>query len=104
VTKGGKYMKKTKFNRDFFRKDLEKKLKNPEFRGAYEGEGLRLDIAMQIHKIRESENLTQKQFAKRIHLPQQKVSLMEQGSQNMTVDTLYKVAKGLGKQAVVKFV
>ncbi len=63
----------------------------------------RFDIARQIRESRLSLGLNQKQFAQKMGVIQQYVSNIETGRENMTIDTLRKIAGVLHKKVVVQF-
>jgi len=63
----------------------------------------RFDVAGQIKAARKALGLTQEQFAKRLGVIQQYVSSLESGRENITLDTLRKIAGVLQKRVVVQF-
>jgi len=63
----------------------------------------RFDIARQIKESRLSLRLNQKQFAQKMGVIQQYVSNLETGRENMTIDTLRKIAGVLHKKVVIHF-
>lgn len=95
-----KVQPKNKTNYDTY---VEEQLKDPEYRKAYEEELRRLRYAYKITQLRKEEDLSQKEFAERINTTQSVVSRIEQGSQNITMDYLEKIAEALGRDLVVDF-
>jgi len=93
---------KTKLND--FEKDLQKELKNPEFKRLFDEYGKQLEIAYQILQLRKKKKLSQVQLAKKIGTTQSNVARMEAGKQNFSTDMLVKVAQALGRELEVKFV
>ena len=88
-----------------FKDRLKKDLKNPEFRKAFKEEEVYASLAIQIAKIREKENLTQGELAKRLHTTQQTISRLENvHNRSYTLQTLIKLATALHKQLEVKLV
>ncbi len=88
-----------------FKDRLKKDLKNPEFRKAFKEEEVYASLAIQIAKIREKENLTQGELAKRLHTTQQTISRLENvHNKSYTLQTLIKLATALHKQLEVKLV
>ncbi len=62
----------------------------------------RLSIAEQIKNIRLQLGYTQKEMAKRLGVIQQFISKLESGRENLTVDTLKRIAEVLGKQLTIQ--
>jgi len=83
---------------------LNEQLKNPEFAAAYEALEPQYQIARAIIAARLESGLTQAQLAEKASLPQSNISRLESGTFNPTVQTLEKVAAGLGKKLEVNFV
>ena len=75
---------------------LKRKLQNPEFRAAYDAEDKRIELALQIIKLRERRGMTQADLAKAIGTRQANVSRLERFDTNLTLGTLEKVAQALG--------
>ena len=75
---------------------LRRKLKNPEFRVAYEAEDKRIELVLQIIKLREQRGMTQADLAKAIGTRQANVSRLERFDTNLTLGTLEKLAQALG--------
>jgi len=65
---------------------LKRKLQNPDFRAAYEAEDKRIELVLQIIKLRQQRGMTQADLAKAIGTRQA----------NLTLGTLEKVARALG--------
>ena len=88
-----------------FRDRLKEDLKDPEFRKAFEEEEIYASLAIQIAKIREEGNLTQKELAKRLHTTQQTVSRLEDvDNRSYSLKTLVKLADALDKRLKVELV
>ncbi len=64
----------------------------------------RLVVARQIRSARRASGLSQTGFAQRMGVIQQYVSSLESGKENVTIDTLTKVAASFGKKVVIRFV
>jgi ribosome-binding protein aMBF1 (putative translation factor) len=75
---------------------LKRKLQDPEFRAAYEAEDTRIDLVLQIIKLRERRGMTQADLAKAIGTRQANVSRLERFDANLTLGTLERVAEALG--------
>ncbi|HXR04674.1 MAG TPA: helix-turn-helix transcriptional regulator [Verrucomicrobiae bacterium] len=75
---------------------LKRKLQNPDFRAAYEAEDQRIELVLQIIKLRQQRGMTQADLAKAIGTRQANVSRLERFDANLTLGTLEKVAQALG--------
>jgi ribosome-binding protein aMBF1 (putative translation factor) len=75
---------------------LKRKLQNPDFRAAYDAEDKRIELVLQIIKLREQRGMTQADLAKAIGTRQANVSRLERFDANLTLGTLEKVARALG--------
>lgn len=83
---------------------LARELKNKEFRKAYELERAKVALAQKIAEIREEEHLRQADLAKRLGVSQQFISQIETGQEkNLTLETLIKIAKSLGRGVKISF-
>ena len=78
-----------------FRKHLNEKLKNPEFKKAFEEEKRLLKLGMAIVEAREKCGLSQKELAQRSNVTQQQLSKIENGV-NCNMLTFIKVSTALG--------
>ena len=63
----------------------------------------RLAIAEQIKALRKEKGYTQKEFADKMKVIQQYISIIESGRENFSVETLSSVAKALSKKLIVRF-
>lgn len=80
---------------------LQKRLKEPDFRVAFEAEGVRIQIAQQVLERRKALHLTQKQLAERIQSGQKVISRIERADVSVGVDLLQRVATALGGKVSV---
>lgn len=88
-----------------FRDYLKEQLKDPAVREAYEEEGLFVELAIQIGRLRERKGLTQRALAKRLRTSQQTISRLESPQNgSLSLRTLVKLARALGKEVKVQFV
>jgi len=62
----------------------------------------RMSIAEEIRNIRAQMGYSQKELAKRLGVIQQYVSKLEAGKENLTLDTLKKIAEVFGKRLVIQ--
>jgi transcriptional regulator with XRE-family HTH domain len=87
-----------------FDRYLEKQLKRPEFREAYEDLAEEYGIAKQIIKFRLSRNLTQAQLAKLVGTSQPAIARLESGNhRNLTLGFLARVARALEMRPEMSF-
>jgi DNA-binding XRE family transcriptional regulator len=63
----------------------------------------RYDVAGQIKAARKARGFSQAQFAQKMGVIQQYVSSLEAGRENITLDTLRKIAGVLEKKVIVRF-
>ena len=88
-----------------FKERLAKDLKNPEFKKAFDEEEVYASIAIQIAKMRERQNLTQSDLAKKLHTTQQTVSRLEDvNDDGYSVKTLVKIAEAFHRKLRVEFI
>ncbi len=85
-------------------KYLREELKNEEFKKAYEFECAKVALAQKIAELREDEHLKQVDLAKKLGVSQQFVSQIETGEEkNLTIETLIKIARSLGRGISISF-
>lgn len=58
---------------------------------------------IEIRKLRKKEKLTQAQLAKKMNVKREFLSRIESGEQNVTLETLIKIASAVGKEFKFKF-
>lgn len=76
--------------------------KDPKWTAAYENAGIEVRMAIQIAKARGKARLTQGQLAKAIGTTQSVISRIERADQNLTLETLSKIADALHSDLVVQ--
>ena len=84
-------------------KHLHEKLSNPKFKEAYELERIKVALAQKIAETREKHNLKQSELAKRMQVSQQFISQVESGENNLTLETLLKLAHSLNTSIQISF-
>ncbi len=101
-----KYMSKRKENKKAvdFQTYLAKRLENPKFRKYYNEYGKQLEIAYQILQLRKQKKMSQAELAKKLGTKQGNVARMEAGQQNLTTDTLQKIASIFNRELKIDFV
>lgn len=87
-----------------FRDYLQTQLTDPEFSAEYEAmrpeyEAIRAMIAARLES-----RMTQKELAEKTGIRQSNISRIENGSASPTIDTLSRIAAGMGKRLKIEFV
>jgi len=83
---------------------LKRKLKDPRFKRAYRRYELPARLAAQVSTLRKKRGMTQAEMARRIHSAQEVISRLENAARpNVTIQTLEKIAKALGKHLDIRF-
>ncbi len=83
---------------------LKEELKSAKFRKAYEIESAKVALAQKIAELRQEEHLKQSDLARRLGVSQQFISQIETAQEsNLTLDTLIKIAKSLGRGVKISF-
>jgi len=77
-----------------FKKHLEAKLENKDFKEAFEEEKKLLELSLELHEQRLKMGLNQLETAKRARISQQQLSKIENG-ENCNMLTFLKVCKAL---------
>ncbi|WP_066506244.1 helix-turn-helix transcriptional regulator [Abyssisolibacter fermentans] len=85
-----------------FSKVKEDLMKDIEFKAEYEKLKPRYAIISEIIKARAEQNMTQEELAFRTGTQKSNISRLESGNYNPSLDFLYKVAKGLGKEIYIE--
>lgn len=83
---------------------LSEQMKNSEFRKEYERIQPEMDVIRAIIDARTSQNLTQKELAKRTGIHQSDISKLENGTRNPSVSLLRRLAEGMGMTLKIEFV
>lgn len=87
-----------------FRNYLDQQLKDPEFAAEYEAQRPEYEAIRALIAARLESNMTQKELAEKTGIRQSNISRIENGSASPTVDTLARIAAGMGKQLRIEFV
>ncbi|MBF0490909.1 MAG: helix-turn-helix transcriptional regulator [Candidatus Omnitrophica bacterium] len=83
---------------------LDEKLMKPEARRLYQIEYAKVLLVQKIAEMRKKSNLNQKALAERLGVSQQVISRIETGEKdNLTIDTLTRLARALGHQMKISF-
>lgn len=83
---------------------LRQQLKDSEFRRQYEEFGKQLELAYEIQLLRKQHNMSQADLARKIGTRQSNVARMEKGEQNLTTETLQRVASAFGRELKIEFI
>ena len=84
---------------------LKEELANDEFRKYFEEEGIYVDIAVQIARLRDGERYSQKELARLLGTTQQTISRLENPrNKGITIHTLFKIARLFKKGLHIQFV
>lgn len=94
-------MYETKNSFEQHKKEL---LSDPEFKKEYENLQPEYEIMKILIDARCSQGLTQKELAKKTGIRQSNISRIERGKCSPTIETLKKLADGLGMKLNVQFV
>ena len=76
--------------------------KNPNFRKELEEERRNLRIGLLIKELRIEKGITQDQLAREIHTTKSAISRLENHAESITLATLEKVARALGKDVHIE--
>jgi len=86
-----------------FQEDLEKRLKNPAFRKAWEESKPEYLLACAMIEKRLAKKLSQRQLAKKVKTTQAVISRIESMNANPSLFLLKRLASAFGKRLVVEF-
>ena len=85
-----------------FRKHLNEKLKDEKFKKEWDNLELRYAVIKQLIKLRNSYNLSQAQLAEKLNTTQAVISRIENGTVNIGIDFLDRLAKAFNKKVEIK--
>ena len=72
--------------------------KSPAFIKSYNEEAMRLNLVMEIKRVRKEKGMTQLAVAKKAKMPQSVIARIESGQHSISLDTLNRIAHALGKR------
>lgn len=81
---------------------LNEQMTNEEFKKEFDSLAPEREVALALLEARASQGITQKELAARIGIRQSNLSRIETGMVSPTLQTLQKIAEGLGKKLVVQ--
>lgn len=82
---------------------VDEQLKDKDFKKEWDGLDLRYAVIEQLLKLRNSYNLSQSELAKKIGTTQSVISRIENGSVNIGIDMLERIASAFNKQIKINF-
>ena len=85
------------------REDLEKRLKDPEFKKAWEESEADFKLACQVIEARSKRNLSQRDLAKKVGTSQAAISRIEAMNANPSLDFLKRLSAALGVKLSISF-
>ena len=83
---------------------LDKQMQNEDFRKEYEAIQPEMDVIRAVVEARTSQNLTQKELAERSGINQADISKIENGTRNLSLNLLKRLADGMGMALKIEFV
>lgn len=83
---------------------LDKQLKDPAFSAEYEAMRPEYEAIRAVIAARLECHMTQKELAEKTGIRQSNISRIESGSSSPTIETLSRIASGLGKRLKIDFV
>ena len=79
-------------------------MQDPELVREYEAIQPEMDVIRAIVNARTSQNLTQNELAKRTGINQADISKLENGTRNLSVNLLKRLAEGMGMSLKIEFI
>ena len=86
-----------------FEKFVQEQLKDPEFRAEYDALEPEFAIILAISEARKKTGLTQVQLAAKTGIDQSDISRIENGEANPSLNTLKRLAAGMGMKLKIEF-
>ena len=80
-----------------------KQMEDPEFRKEYETMRPELEVTRALIAARIAQHMTQEELSQKSGVRQSNISRIESGTSSPTIDTLSRIAAGLGKKLVIEF-
>ena len=87
-----------------FEEFLAEQMKDPEFKAEYDALEAEYAIIQTMIDARKRSGLTQKQLSEKTGITQSDISKLENGSANPSLQTLRRLADGLGMKLKIEFV
>lgn len=83
---------------------LQEQLKNPVIKKYYDEFGKQLEVAYALLQLRKKMGLSQKALAAKLGTSQSNIARLEAGNENVTVQTLARIAKVYKRDLKIEFV
>jgi ribosome-binding protein aMBF1 (putative translation factor) len=83
---------------------LAEEMRDPEYRRLYAEADIEYKVAHEISKARDAAKMSQGELARALKTKQQTISRIECGAQNVTIETLDRIARALKLELQVRFV
>lgn len=99
-----KSIKKTIKKAPDFQDYLARQLKNKEIKAIYDDYGKQLEIAYKIIELRKKAGISQAELAEKLGTKQNNIARIESGAQNLTTQTLHKIALVFRRDLRVDFI
>lgn len=87
-----------------FRKYLDQQMNDPEFAAEYEAQRPEYEAIRAVIAARLESHMTQKELAEKTGIRQSNISRIESGASSPTIETLARIAAGMGKQLKIDFI
>ena len=84
--------------------DLKIRLQDPEFKAEYNDALVEMRCVLALAEARKEAGLTQQELADKTGMTQGDISKIENGARNISIETLQRLAQGLGKTLQIRFV
>lgn len=81
-----------------------KALQDPEVKEEYDALQIEYDLIQSLIDARTNQNITQKELSLKTGIPQADISRIENGTRNPSLNTLKKLARGLGMQLKLELI
>ena len=82
---------------------LKKQMEDPDFKAEYEAMRPEYEAIKAVIAARLESNMTQAELAEKTGIRQSNISRIESGTSSPTVETLARIAEGLGKKLKIEF-
>lgn len=74
-----------------------------EYNDEYEKELFKLNLAIQIKEIRTEQQLSQREFAKKVGVSQSTIANIEKGNSEPNIDTMLEIGRKNNKKLVISY-
>lgn len=74
-----------------------------QYREDFEKERFKLDIAVMIKEVRESQKLSQREFSKKVGISQSTLANIEKGNSQPNLNTIFEIGRKSHKKLVISY-